>query len=179
MSSIRSFYFLRAAVAYVWVAAVATTHPGASPAAAFALALYAAWDAIANLIDIRRHPIANDIIRQVNVAVSFAAAGAMAAGAVVGFDVTTIAFGIWALVAGALQLAVGIRRRSSTNGQVLMILSGAQSALAGIFFTRLGVVGQPTIADLFPYAAVGATYFLVAGLWMLWRERGAPHGVTA
>lgn len=172
-SSLRSFYFLRAGVAFTWVAAVAITQPGRGAVAALALAAYAAWDAIANFIDIRRNPLPGDKKRELNAAVSVAAAGVMAAGAVVGFNVSVIAFGAWALGAGLFQLLVGLRRRSSENGQILMILSGAQSALAGVFFTRLGIVASPTIADLVGYAAFGATYFLASALWLTWSGRRA------
>lgn len=171
MTSLRSLYFLRAGVAYAWVAAVVVTHPGHSPLAALALAVYAGWDALANVIDIRRHPLAGDSTRQVNTAVSLIAAAAMAAGAVLGFNLAVIAFGAWALLAGVFQLVVGFRRRSAAKGQLLMMLSGGQSALAGLFFARLGVVGTPTIADLYPYAAFGATYFLASAAWLAWSDR--------
>lgn len=170
-TSLRSLYFLRAGVAYAWVAAVVVTHPGRSPLAAAALALYAGWDALANIIDVRRHPLPGDSTRQINKAVSLAAAAVMAAGAVLGFNLAVLAFGAWALLAGIFQLVVGLRRRSAAKGQVLMMLSGGQSALAGLFFARLGVVGTPTIADLYPYAAFGATYFLVSAAWLAWSDR--------
>jgi len=171
--SLRSFYFLRAGVAYVWVACVAAGQLGSGPLAAAALAIYAGWDATANAIDIKRNPLPGDFNRQINVAVSLVAGVAMAAGGVVGFRVSAIAFGAWALLAGILQLLVGWRRRSAAAGQVLMMLSGLQSAVAGAVFVRLGLVASPTIADLFPYAAVGATYFLASGLKLAWSERRA------
>lgn len=168
VSSLRSFYLLRAGVAFAWVAAVVATHPGSSPIAAGALAIYAGWDAVANVIDIRRNALPGDVTRQVNAGVSLAAASVMAAGAVFGFNVAVVAFGAWALVAGVLQLLVGWRRRGTAKGQVPMIVSGAQSALAGLFFARLGLTATPTIADLFPYAAFGASYFLASALWLTW-----------
>lgn len=82
-----------------------------------------------------------------------------------------VAFGAWAFLAGVLQLVVGLRRRSAAKGQVLMMLSGGQSALAGLFFARLGVVGSPTIADLYPYAAFGASYFPASAAWLAWSDR--------
>jgi hypothetical protein len=46
-----------------------------------------------------------------------------------------------------------------------MILSGAQSALAGGFIiARAGGAQVPTISDIVPYAAFGAFYFLVSAL---------------
>ncbi len=43
-------------------------------------------------------------------------------------------FGGWALLAGLLQLAVGILRRQRLGGQWAMILSGLQSTAAGVAF---------------------------------------------
>ena len=171
VTSLRSFYFLRAGVAYAWVAAVVVTHPGRAPLAAAALAVYAGWDALANVIDVRRNPLPGDSTRQINTAVSLAAAAVMAAGAVSGFNLSVVAFGAWAILAGVLQLVVGLRRRSAAKGQVLMMLSGGQSAVAGFFFARGGVLGSPTIADVYPYAAFGASYFLASAAWLAWSDR--------
>ena len=46
-------------------------------------------------------------------------------------------FGAWAILAGLLQFATGLRRWRSYGAQWSMILSGAQSALAGGFFIHL------------------------------------------
>ena len=43
-------------------------------------------------------------------------------------------FGGWAFAAGVLQLVAGLIRRKQLGGQWAMILSGAQSAAAGIAF---------------------------------------------
>jgi hypothetical protein len=48
-----------------------------------------------------------------------------------------------------------------------MILSGAQSALAGGFFvaqSRMDAVPQPT--TIAGYAGVGALYFLISAVWL-------------
>jgi uncharacterized membrane protein HdeD (DUF308 family) len=80
-------------------------------------------------------------------------------------------FGAWAIVAGILQLGTGARRWKAFGAQWAMILSGAQSALAGGFF-----IGQsfknavPSIIDVAPYAAFGAFYFLVSALWLAVRR---------
>ncbi len=49
-----------------------------------------------------------------------------------------------------------------------MILSGAQSALAGTHFVLKGSGPDPLdIAGIAPYAAFGAFYFLVSAIWLL------------
>jgi hypothetical protein len=48
-----------------------------------------------------------------------------------------------------------------------MILSGAQSALAGVFFVKMSHSAEaPGITDVAPYAAFGAFYFLVSAVWL-------------
>jgi hypothetical protein len=47
-------------------------------------------------------------------------------------------FGIWAVLAGLLQLATAVRRWQHLGAQWAMILSGGQSALAGAFFSFCG-----------------------------------------
>ena len=76
-------------------------------------------------------------------------------------------FGLWAILSGLLQLYTGFRRWRSYGAQWTMILSGAQSALAGGFMIHqsLGTV-PPGILDVAPYAAFGAFYFLVSAVWL-------------
>jgi hypothetical protein len=48
-----------------------------------------------------------------------------------------------------------------------MILSGAQSAAAGAMFLReAGAPDTRSVADIAPYAAFGAFYFLVSAIWL-------------
>ena len=76
-------------------------------------------------------------------------------------------YGVWAALSGLLQLSTGIRRWKSYGAQWAMILSGAQSALAGAFFLKQASLAEsPGISDIAPYAAFGAFYFLVSGLWL-------------
>jgi hypothetical protein len=48
-----------------------------------------------------------------------------------------------------------------------MVLSGAQSTLAGLFFVHVAWgTGTPSIVDVAPYAAFGAFYFAVSAIWL-------------
>ena len=101
-----------------------------------------------------------------NVAVSLIAAIAVAVALPASMNAVLAVFGIWAIAAGLAQLITGVRRWRAFGAQWAMILSGAQSMLAGVFFvTQAGLARIPTIMDVAPYAAFGAFYFMVsAGL---------------
>jgi hypothetical protein len=58
-----------------------------------------------------------------------------------------------------------------------MMLSGAQSALAGGFFGAQQGSAMPIQQTLGGYAAVGAAYFLISALVVLFRQ--SRSGVTA
>ena len=56
---------------------------------------------------------------------------------------------------------------NASQAMSLRSLSGAQSALAGIFFVKMAD-GAATIdiTNVAPYAAFGAFYFLVSAVWL-------------
>lgn len=86
-------------------------------------------------------------------------------------------FGAWAILSGLLQLATAIRRWKSYGAQWAMILSGAQSALAGGFFiAQANMPEPPSISNIAGYAGVGALYFLISAVWLTvrkWRRKSA------
>ncbi|MGN6235894.1 hypothetical protein [Dyella sp.] len=174
MVSLRNFYFLRALAAFAWVALASLSSSASRLVVGALLVLYPAWDAVANVIDARRsggwqaNPgqkfnALTSIIIAVCMAVVFTLRGN--AGGV-------LVFGLWALLAGLFQLAVGIRRRK-LGGQAFMMISGAQSALAGVVFSIQAFGATPGIAQLAPYAAFGGFYFLLSALWLTFRARQA------
>lgn len=164
---LRNYYLVRALVAAGWVAAAFSIGRTIPLAAAILLVAYPVWDALANLIDAAKNGgIGRNPTQALNVAVSAATAAAVAVllgnmNAVLGV------FGAWAIFAGLLQLATGVRRWKSYGAQWAMILSGAQSALAGGFMiSRSFGTSAPTILDIAPYAAFGAFYFLLSAIWL-------------
>jgi uncharacterized membrane protein HdeD (DUF308 family) len=86
-------------------------------------------------------------------------------------------FGAWAIVSGLLQLGTGLRRWKAYGAQWAMILSGAQSALAGaVFMVQARTSAVPTISTVAGYAGFGAFYFLVSALSLqagAWRRKSA------
>ncbi|KWV60992.1 hypothetical protein AS156_26665 [Bradyrhizobium macuxiense] len=164
---LRSYYLGRAIFSIAWVAA-AVLFSGQPGPAAFLLVIYPAWDAIANLADARVNGglIANPS-QTLNVGVS--AITALAVIAAIGHSAYAVlaVFGVWAILAGVLQLYTGARRWRQYGAQWAMILSGAQSALAGGYMISrsIGTVA-PTILDIAPYAGFGAFYFLLSAIWL-------------
>jgi len=170
-AGLRSYYFVRAGVAAVWVAAAFTIGRASPLAAAALLVAYPAWDALANLLDASRN---GGLVRNRTQALNVAVSGitAIAVAAVIGnLNAVLGVFGAWAILAGLLQLATGVRRWKAYGAQWAMILSGAQSALAGGFFIKQALGNTvPGIADVAPYAAFGAFYFAVSALWLVFRR---------
>ena len=164
------YYFLRAAVAAVWVAMAFLFGKDMPALAAMLLVAYPAWDAAANFTDARhsgglvRNPsqafnVVVSILTAIAVAVALGRDQAQAMSGVF------VVFGVWAAFAGILQLATAVRRWRVAGAQWAMILSGAQSALAGTFFVQRAFGTAPlNITGIAPYAAFGAFYFLVSAI---------------
>lgn len=168
---LRTLYLGRAAFSLVWVAlALAFGHT--SPALATGLLiLYPAWDALANLLDIRMSGGAQANRTQVlNLGVSALVAVAVAVSAAASLHIELLLMGMWAVLSGLLQLATALRRRRGDRSQWTMMLSGAQSAAAGAFFITQQGGPAPVIQTIAGYAAVGALYFLISGLVLVWRK---------
>jgi uncharacterized membrane protein HdeD (DUF308 family) len=171
---LRKLYFVRAAFSFVWVALAFTLARHSPVLAGALLVVYPAWDALANRLDaaMTGGPRANPT-QMLNSWISTAVTLAVAGSLVLGLQIVLLIFGGWAVVSGLLQLATAIRRRKSSQGQWVMMLSGAQSALAGGFFITQQGGSAPVLQTLIGYAAVGATYFLISGLVILFRQSRA------
>lgn len=174
-AALQRYYFLRAGVAALWVVA-AFTIGAANPLVGGALlVLYPAWDAVANAHDARASGgFRANPAQALNTVVSAVVALAVAAALQVDMQLVLAVFGGWAILAGVLQLVAGVRRWRVYGAQWAMILSGAQSALAGGFFIQQSTApATPSITTVAPYAAFGAFYFLVSAvvLWVKDRRR--------
>ncbi|KQO58010.1 hypothetical protein ASF24_15300 [Methylobacterium sp. Leaf86] len=162
-----SYYLVRAAVSASWVAAAFTLGKSMPPVAAALLIAYPAWDAVANFGDARHHGgLKVNPTQTLNAAFSSVTAVAVALALGWSLNAVLAVFGVWAILSGLFQLLTALRRWG-TGAQWAMILSGAQSVLAGGFFIKLAFgVATPGIADIAPYAAFGAFYFLVSAVWL-------------
>ncbi|WP_201312839.1 hypothetical protein [Dyella sp. EPa41] len=180
MNSLRNFYFLRAGVAFAWVALAFLAASAPALVVGALLVIYPAWDALANVVDAKRSGgLQANPGQKFNALTSIVTAACMAvAFALRGNAGGVLVFGAWALFAGLFQLAVGIRRRK-LGGQVFMMISGAQSALAGVIFAAKSFGAAPTIAELAPYAAFGGFYFLLSALWLTFKPARTEVGMAA
>lgn len=167
-SWLKRYYLSRAAFSLAWVAAAFTLGNTIPAIAGSLLVIYPAWDAAANLWDARRNGgLTRNLTQALNVFVSGVTTVAVVIALTTSFNAVLGVFGVWATLAGVLQLATGVRRWKRHGAQWAMILSGAQSALAGAFFVKqASALASPGIVDVAPYAAFGAFYFLVSSVFL-------------
>ncbi|VTU27477.1 hypothetical protein H4CHR_02005 [Variovorax sp. PBS-H4] len=165
---LKPYYFSRAAFSIVWVLAAHTLGKEMPTLAALLLLVYPAWDAIANLVDAKRNGgLQQNQTQALNAGASGVATIAVAIALGISMHAVLGVFGVWAILAGLFQLATGVRRWKTNGAQWAMVLSGAQSALAGAFFIKQATGAlAPSIAAIAPYAAFGAFYFLVSAVWL-------------
>jgi hypothetical protein len=160
------YYAVRAAFSLAWVILAFSLGGVLTPLGAVLLAAYPAWDAFANLYDAKRNGgLKVNPTQAFNAVVSAVVAVAVIVTLCSNLHTVLLVFGVWAALAGILQLATGVRRWRGFSGQWPMILSGAQSAVAGAHFIHQSAIGvMPTSAAVAPYAAFGALYFAIAAI---------------
>ncbi|ESY31217.1 DUF308 domain-containing protein [Mesorhizobium sp. LNJC391B00] len=166
-SWLKSYYFIRFAVAAAWVLLAFTASRTMPSLAAIMLVAYPAWNALANFVDAQRSGgLSRNKTQLLNLVISIITTAAVAIALGKSMNAVLAVFGVWAVLSGLFQLATAVRRWKS-GAQLAMVLSGAQSALAGIFFVRMaGSAATVGITDVAPYAAFGAFYFLVSAAWL-------------
>jgi uncharacterized membrane protein HdeD (DUF308 family) len=165
--SLRNLYFVRTAFQVAWAASVIATAIEQPPIAAVLFLLYPLWDVACTIYDL------NTSSRSGNARTSQTINALLGVGAAIGIGLTVFhqpiysvaVFGVWAFGAGLLQLVLGlIRRKQLGGGQWAMILSGAQSMVAGVAYFLGGLWGKRHIQDVGGYAIFGAIYFLIGGI---------------
>ncbi len=163
---LKFYYFLRFAVSTAWVVLTFTLGRTAPTLAGIMLIAYPAWDAAANYADAGRSGgLARNKSQMLNFIVSLITAVAVAVALRQSMNAVLAVFGVWAVLSGLFQLVTALRRRKAYGAQWAMILSGAQSGLAGAhMLSKAAGALPPSIADIAPYAAFGAFYFLVSAL---------------
>lgn len=163
---LQSYYYMRAAVSVIWITLAVLLGKENPVIGAVLLVLYPAWDALANYIDAQKSGgLAVNPPQKFNLIVSMIVALAIVWALSISINATIKVFGLWAIFSGVLQLSASLRRWKTSNGQWAMILSGAQSALAGIFMFKQASSDQLLdVTTVAPYAAFGVFYFLISAV---------------
>jgi uncharacterized membrane protein HdeD (DUF308 family) len=168
-SGLRSLYLIRVAFSLIWVALVVTTSASLvstdrpTVIAAVLLVVYPLWDVIATLLERRMAGTGStDRFGTTNMAVGLATAAGMITAVFSTIGTTLLVFGVWALISGAIQLVVAIRRRHTVGAQWPMIVSGGLSVLAGASFAAMSASATSSLSAVAGYSAFGAFWFLVS-----------------
>ena len=178
---LRNYYVIRFAFSALWVTAAFLIAKDASTLAAIMLVAYPAWDALANFIDAQTNGgLSQNKPQMLNFVASVLTTAAVTIALSSSMNVVLLVFGFWAGLSGILQLVTAVRRWRLFGGQWAMILSGAQSALAGAYMVGIAYGPQPVgIVDIAPYAAFGAFYFAVSAIWLTVAElRTSPRAAA-
>ncbi|WP_436762304.1 hypothetical protein [Streptosporangium sp. V21-05] len=163
-SVLRRLYFVRFAFAIVWALVMFTTVSTLGPLAVTLLVLYPLFDVAAAVVDARAtRATGSPALPYVNVAVSLITAVGVAVACASGIPAVLRVWGAWAVVAGLVQLIVGVTRRGM-GGQWPMIISGGVSVLAGASFVLGASADNPTLTNAVGYAIPGGILFLVSAL---------------
>lgn len=173
---LQKYYIIRVSFSILWILLAVTIGKHSIIAGAILLVAYPAWDALANFIDANKSGgLAKNFAQRLNLFLSLAAALAIGISLIYGTSAAIIVFGLWAIASGVFQLLAALKRRAVSGGQWAMILSGAQSALAGGFFIKQAVGGIGLdVSVVTPYAAFGAFYFAVAAALLTRRTPTKP-----
>ncbi|GAA1514402.1 hypothetical protein GCM10009677_54540 [Sphaerisporangium rubeum] len=163
-AALRRLYFARSAFAIVWAAVTFAVAEDLNPLAVTLLVLYPLVDSAAAIIDVRAsRTTGSATLLYVNVAISLLAAAGLAVAGASGVPAVLRVWGAWAIVAGAVQLIVGLTRRTM-SGQWPMIISGGLSVLAGGSFLAAAAASDPALTNAIGYAVPGAVFFLIAAI---------------
>jgi uncharacterized membrane protein HdeD (DUF308 family) len=163
-SALRRLYFVRFGFAIVWALMMFTTTKHIGSLAATLLVVYPLFDAVAAVIDARAsRATKTPTLLYLNVAASLLAAAGLAFADASGIPAVLRIWGVWAVVAGLIQLFVGVGRRA-LGGQWPMIVSGGISVLAGGSFIATASAHNPALTNAIGYAIPGAVFFLISAI---------------
>jgi uncharacterized membrane protein HdeD (DUF308 family) len=165
-------YLARFVFAVVWAVLFGLSSSTLGALAIVLLFLYPAVDAAAAIIDGRSTRWSAAL--SANIAVSALAAVGLAVAGASGVPAVLRVWGVWAILAGLTQLAVGLSRRR-LGGQWAMIAAGGLSVLVGVGFI-VSAASAASATSVAGYAVVGGIFFLISALRL---RRTAPAAVAA
>ena len=175
-------FLIRGLVAIAWAAVFAAVSDsvtnGVTVAAGILVVIYPLIDVAASLIDAQSQRGSARRLVLAGAAVSAVAAAALALAATGSVADVLAVFGVWALLSGAAQFVVALRRRAQFGHQWPMLLAGIGSVSFGIAFVVASTGTDPMLNKLAIYAAGGGIDFVVQA-WLLARRRRRPAAVPA
>ncbi|RCK70231.1 hypothetical protein DT076_06045 [Desertihabitans brevis] len=161
---LRTLYLARFVFAVVWAVLLALTARTFGPLTVGLLLLYPLVDLVAAVVDHRAsRAVRPTPLLVVNMVLSGLTVVGLAIASTSGVPAVLVVWGVWAITAGAVQLAVGLVRRR-LGGQWPMILSGGISVLAGSGFILQASGGGGALTGLAGYATLGGIFFLLSAL---------------
>ncbi|MEV5607486.1 DUF308 domain-containing protein [Streptomyces sp. NPDC052225] len=163
----------RGVLALVWAAVFAGAHEDVDAVAVTLLVVYPLIDAVSSLIDHRALPGGPERgITAFNGVLSTLAAIAVGIAGAGGVAPVLHVFGAWAVVSGAAQVVVGLRRRGPELGkQWPMLIAGGLSFVVGIFYNIQAAGADPSLDVLSVYATGGGVFFIAQALLLSWKAR--------
>jgi uncharacterized membrane protein HdeD (DUF308 family) len=166
-------FLIRGLVAIAWaavfVAVADSLTTGVTVAAGILVVIYPLIDVAASLIDARTQRGSARRLLLAGAATSAVAAVALAIAATGSVTDVLAVFGVWAILSGAAQLVVALRRRTQLGNQWPMLLAGVGSVGFGIAFVIASTGTDPMLNMLAIYAAGGGIDFVVQA-WLLARR---------
>jgi uncharacterized membrane protein HdeD (DUF308 family) len=170
--SLRALYYIRAAFNIIWVALITINASASQDTIAILLIIYPLWDVIGTIADILINRGTDSLMPQyVNLAISAVAAIAVAFAIRDGIPNALLVFGIWAIIAGVIQLVTALRRQKQLGAQWPIMISGGQSTIGGLAIILLAHHTTFGLLTLAGYAAFGAFYFLLGAISITKRLR--------
>ncbi|MGI5135291.1 DUF308 domain-containing protein [Streptomyces sp. CA-106110] len=172
-SSLLKLYLIRGVLAVVWALVFAGAHKDVDAVAITLLVVYPLIDAVSSLIDYRATPNGSERwIIAFNGVLSTLAAVAIGIAGVGGEAPVLHVFGAWAVISGAAQVVVGLRRRGFELGkQWPTLISGGLSFLVGITYNIQATGENPSLDVLSVYATGGGVWFILQALLLGWKTR--------
>jgi hypothetical protein len=163
-TALRRLYFARFAFAIVWAIVTFAIADELSVLTVTLLVIYPLVDAAAAVIDLRSsRTTGSHSLLYVNIVVSLVAAVGLAVAGASSIPAVLRVWGAWAVLAGLVQLIVGVTRRGM-GGQWPMIISGGLSVLAGGSFVAAASADDPALTTAIGYAIPGAIFFFIAAI---------------
>ncbi|MFJ7495114.1 DUF308 domain-containing protein [Streptomyces sp. NPDC097727] len=172
-SALLKLYLTRGILAVVWALVFAGAHKDIDAAAITLLVVYPLIDAASSLIDYRATPNGSERrVTAFNGVLSTLAAIAIGIAGTGGEAPVLHVFGTWAVISGAAQVIVGLRRRGPELGkQWPTLISGGLSFLVGITYNIQAAGNNPSLDVLSVYATGGGIWFILQALLLGWKTR--------